>query len=85
MGNCLNLKRELQNAYDSNAVAIYFDDYKLGYLPQEENEVIAKLLDMGYEDALEARVQRISPESRPEHQVMVIIYLLRNELEGVCY
>lgn len=83
VGNCVILNREPQNSYDPNAISIYFDDFKLGYVPQEQNEFISKLLDMGYEDILEAKIQRISPESRPEHQVMVIIYLLRNEMQRI--
>lgn len=34
--------------YDENAVTLYFEDYKLGYIPKESNKSIAKLLNAGY-------------------------------------
>jgi hypothetical protein len=39
--------REPDNRYDSNAVAIYFETEKLGYIPAEQNEIIARLMDAG--------------------------------------
>lgn len=43
----ITLKREPKNQYDSLAVALYFGDLKIGYLPKAKNEVIAKLMDAG--------------------------------------
>ncbi|MCX6274405.1 MAG: HIRAN domain-containing protein [Bacteroidetes bacterium] len=42
-----DLKREPKNEFDDKAVAIYFRDNKIGYIPQEKNEVIANLMDAG--------------------------------------
>ena len=39
--------REPNNRYDSNAVAIYYETEKLGYVPAEQNEIIARLMDAG--------------------------------------
>lgn len=39
--------REQDNKYDPNAVAIYFEKEKLGYIPAEQNEIIARLMDAG--------------------------------------
>lgn len=69
----LQLVPELDNRYDKNAVALYYNDYKLGYLPRQENRIIARLLQLGV-DCFEARIQQIDPTRNPEEQVGVILY-----------
>ncbi|MCT4666130.1 MAG: HIRAN domain-containing protein [Flavobacteriales bacterium] len=49
IGNPLILERDAENIYDSYAVAIFWNDAKLGYLPAYENIVIANVLDNGVE------------------------------------
>jgi len=46
-GDALILQRELTNTYDRFAVAVYFEDKKIGYLAAYENIVIANLLEQG--------------------------------------
>ncbi len=43
----LELKREPTNEYDEFAIALYFNKNKIGYIPKDRNEVIARLLDTG--------------------------------------
>ena len=44
----LVLKREPKNEYDGNAILILTEDgQKLGYVPQEKNEVLSNLMDAG--------------------------------------
>ena len=43
----LALVREPDNRRDRRAVAVYADDRKLGYLPREDNRVLAKLIRRG--------------------------------------
>ncbi len=43
----LALVREADNKYDEFAVALDFENNKIGYIPKECNEVIARLLDAG--------------------------------------
>lgn len=45
-GMSLIIKRE-DNKHDSNAIALYVDDIKIGYVPKAQNTVIARLLDAG--------------------------------------
>ena len=47
----------------------------LGYIPHTTNEQFCALMDQGYSDMFEARIQRITPDSHMEHQVGVIVYL----------
>lgn len=81
-GTKLTMERDADNRYDENAVAIYFDDFHLGYVPRSCNEQLAQLMDMGYGDIFELRVQRVAPEATPEHQVSAILYLKAREVEG---
>ena len=63
VGTCLSLERDLDNRYDKNAVAVVYRDvdvetgiveeYLLGYIPSDENETIAKLLEMGWDKIFE--------------------------------
>lgn len=75
IGTQLKLVYEPDNKYDAKAVAIFFEDLKLGYIPRNENSPVSKLLEMGYENIFETVVQSINPTEHPESQVGVIIYL----------
>jgi hypothetical protein len=43
----LVVKREPGNQYDEFAVALWYAEIKIGYLPKAKNETIARLLDAG--------------------------------------
>jgi len=44
----LVLKREPKNKYDDKAILILTEDgQKLGYVPQERNEILSRLMDAG--------------------------------------
>ncbi len=43
----LELKREGDNTFDPFAVALWFQSTKVGYIPREKNEVLARLMDAG--------------------------------------
>ncbi len=79
IGSELKLVREAENKHDPDAVAVYYNDVQLGFIPSSENETISKLLDMGYEDIFEVRVSRLCKEAHPESQVFVNVYLKRNQ------
>ena len=78
IGTELTLVREDDNRFDPYAVAIYFGDFKLGFIPRGSNHDISKFLDMGLQDIFEVRITRITPDVHPEDQVEVIIYV-RNQ------
>ena len=89
VGTCLLLKRDLDNRYDKNAVAVVYDNvdadtgevenYLLGYIPSEENETIAQLLEMGWDKIFECRISKINPEAHYENQIRLTIRIVRNE------
>lgn len=49
IGQELILKREPKNPYDEKAIAIYFDAHKLGFVPREDNLIVANLIDSAFE------------------------------------
>ncbi|MBO4737981.1 MAG: HIRAN domain-containing protein [Bacteroidales bacterium] len=73
IGTILHLQREESNRFDAYAVAVYYNEYKLGYLPRECNKEISKYLDMGYEDIYEVRVCRLNAAAHTEQQVEIVI------------
>jgi hypothetical protein len=89
VGTCLSLERDLDNRYDKNAVAVVYRDvdvdtgiveeYLLGYIPSDENETIAKLLEMGWDKIFECRISKINPEAHYENQIRLTIKIVRNE------
>ena len=75
VGSRLDLEREANNPHDNNAIAIYYGDTKLGYIPAAHNEEIAKFLDLGHNDLFEARVQSKNIDAHPERQVGVVVFI----------
>lgn len=43
----ISLKREPENSFDKRAIALYYKNLKIGYIPKVKNEVISKLMDAG--------------------------------------
>lgn len=87
VGTKLALVREKNNEHDKNAVAIASacdyegnpDDFDfrfiLGYIPKEQNEGIAAMLDMGYADSLEAEIIKINGGKSLYDKVVVGIFI----------
>ena len=44
-GDALQLERENDNSNDRNAIAIFFRNFKLGYVPRRENTTLARFFD----------------------------------------
>lgn len=78
IGTKLRLVRESENPFDPYAVAIYYEDFKLGFIPRDENHDISKFLDMGWNNLFEVRIQKLNPTVHPEQQVEVIVYIQAN-------
>jgi hypothetical protein len=47
LGESLHLRREPNNPYDHNAIAVWFKNEHLGYIPRCNNPILAQLLDQG--------------------------------------
>lgn len=81
IGSELTLKREEDNKFDPYAVAIYYGNHKLGFIPRNENREISKFLELGYTNLFEVRINRVTPDAETENQVGVIVYLKQREVE----
>ncbi|MDT0294445.1 HIRAN domain-containing protein [Mesonia ostreae] len=75
IGTALRLEAEPENKYDARAVAIYFKDHKLGFVPRSENRIIYKLLEVGFSN-FDVRVQQLDQQTHPEAQVGVVVHLV---------
>lgn len=75
IGTELTLVREEENKFDPYAVAIYYGEYKLGFIPRAENHEISKFLELGHTNLFETRINRLTPDDHPENQIGVIMYI----------
>lgn len=80
IGVQLQLKLDEDNKYDPRAVAIYYNEFKLGFVPRSENRIIYKLLKVEI-DSFEVRIQRVDKKENPENQIGVVIHLIKREKE----
>lgn len=69
----LTLRREPENRHDPRAVAIYWRDYKLGYVPHLDNAVIAQLMDR--RTPLRAQINQLRASANPWQRVGFTINL----------
>ena len=78
LGAPVTLKSEPDNPYDPDAVAIYYEDIKLGYVPQAKNSPVSTLLYFGHGDIVEARINCHKPDANTENQFRVVIRVKDN-------
>lgn len=81
LGTPVTLKSEPENPYDHEAVAIYFEDTKLGYVPRAKNGYVSDLLYFGYSDIIEAKINSYNPEANAENQFRIVIKIKDNRKE----
>ncbi|MCM1413287.1 MAG: HIRAN domain-containing protein [Bacteroides sp.] len=90
-GTKVALVREKKNKFDKNAVAIALaDDYDgdpenfdfdfiLGYIPHTENEQIAQMLDMGWDDVFVAELSAVDHNGPINDRLRISIYIQSKE------
>ena len=71
----LTLVPEPDNPHDPDAVAIYFGNHKLGFVPGSENALISLMCHYGHADVFEVRVLQVKEDADPWKQVRVGIYV----------
>ena len=72
-GRLLGLKREPGNLFDYDAVEIYHEKEKIGYIPRSDNMVIAQLMDKGVD--VKAPISGIRDSESPNERVGVAVEL----------
>jgi len=71
VGSPVSLAREPGNPHDPKAVAVYFHDEQLGYVPRAENAAIAQMLDRG--QTLEAKISQLADGAAPWERVKIAV------------
>ena len=59
----LKLKREPINRFVSNAVELFWNQHKLGYIPQKANITLAQMMDRG--ETLQAKIEVLTMSYSP--------------------
>lgn len=78
VGDLLELRREPENLYDDCAIALHWQQEKIGYVPYELNEIPAKLLDAKALPLL-GMITHLNSEVKPWENVAVAIFFLQDE------
>jgi HIRAN domain len=75
-GDLLELVREPQNEYDECAIALHYQNKKIGFIPAETNEMLSYLLDA---EALSmfAVITHLEKNAQPWENVAVAIYFVQ--------
>ena len=89
VGTALKLESDTENRYDTNAIAVIYerknekgelvDEFLIGYIPRDNNVMIANFLEMGWSDIFECRISKLNSEAHPEEQVYLTIKIRRNK------
>ena len=74
VGKELILKAEPDNCKDENAVAVYCNEHKIGFVPAEKNYSMSKLLKCGHNPFI-AIIQLRNQSEHPERQIRVVVYV----------
>lgn len=78
----LELKREPANIHDPFAVALYWQQEMIGYLPAANNETIARLLDANALPLL-AGITHLEHSAKPWENVAIAVYFMLPENKEV--
>jgi hypothetical protein len=81
IGTELHFVAEPDNKFDGYAVALYYNEYKLGYVPQNRNKYISKFLNFGHDSLFEIKINKVSPDDHPEQQIGVVVRIKNREEE----
>ena len=72
IGEALHLRREPHNQHDPNAIAVYFKRDMLGYIPSNENCLLAQMMDHG--EKLEVCITQLLSNSKPWRAVKFSVF-----------
>lgn len=78
----IELRREPENEYDEFAIALYWQQEKIGFIPANYNETIARLLDAEALPLL-ATITHLNKEVKPWENVEIAVYFLQEESKNL--
>lgn len=70
----VQLKRESENIHDKYAIAVYWNNLKIGFIPRNNNKVLANLIDS--RKILHSEIKYINADSSLWNKVFVIVFLV---------
>lgn len=75
-GDLLELVREPDNAFDNSAIALHWNQHKIGFFPATDNQVLSRLLDA---QALElsAEITHLNKQTQPWENLAIAIHFLK--------
>jgi len=73
IGAELELRFEPDCPYDPEAVAIYYENTKIGYVPRDKNSDIYKFLYFGHDGLFETVINMVDSDAHPERQFHVAV------------
>ena len=68
----LSLKRDPTNEYDKNAIEVYSNELKIGYIPRTENKVISNMMKQDVQ--IVAKITKFNPNDGYTHRIKVKLY-----------
>lgn len=69
----LTVVPEPENQYDNTAVALYWEGYKLGYIPAKANDALKQRLVEGGVEGVNCFIMELNPEDTPWNMFKAII------------
>lgn len=82
VGDKVRLVRDEDNKYDPNAVAIFYGNTHIGYVPRTDTDKFTTFIDMGWNDLFEARICRIKHDVHYEDQLHVQVKILQRNQDS---
>lgn len=71
-GRQLELIREIENPYDTNAISVFWETERLGYVPKTHSEHLAALWHSGVK--LHAEVVKLDFDADPRDRLIIKIH-----------
>jgi len=78
IGDWIELRRERENPHDKSAIALYWQQEKIGFLPSVTNQMLAQLLDANALPLL-ACITNLNREVKPWESVEIAVYFFQEE------
>ena len=72
-GDALALVREPDNPHDPGAIAVFWRNHKLGYVPRSQNAALAWAMDRG--EQVSARISALRAEPNPRKRVEFEVFV----------
>ncbi len=77
VGDMLALKREPNNEYDDCAIALYWNNEKIGFIPSSDNEILSRLIDANALELL-AEITHLNKQVQPWENLCIAVSFLKD-------